>query len=296
MFWLSMLCVFLTIIIVVLSCKIFLMRKASKEISTEFSYRIRNDTNTLISISSHDSSMRELANSINQELRTLRNERHRFQMGDWELKQAVTNISHDLRTPLTAICGYLDLIENETDSQKKESYLDIVKGRVNVLCELTEELFRYSIFMSSSYYEHSQKECLNDILEESISAYYAALKSCHIKPQIFISNKRIYVSLNKQALLRVLANIMGNAVKYSDGDLCIQLLDNGEMIFTNHASQLDEVLVGKLFDRFYTVTTAKKSTGLGLAIAKGLTEQMNGKITAYYKEGSLSIHLLFPII
>ena len=69
-----------------------------------------------------------------------------------------------------------------------------------------------------------------------------------------------------------------------------------DFLLGNQAVQLDEVLVGKLFNRFYTVTTAKKSTGLGLSIAKGLTEQMNGKITASYKEGSLSIHLLFPLI
>ena len=86
---------------------------------------------------------------------------------------------------------------------------------------------------------------------------------------------------------------MSNAIKYSAGDLCVELLESGEMVFTNRAPTLDETQVGKLFDRFYTVEAATKSTGLGLSIAKALTEQMNGTITAFYRGGHLSIHLIF---
>lgn len=99
----------LIIIIVVLLIKIAFMRKAVKEIEDAFADRLMTDTNTLIDISSRDKYVCHLANSINEQLRKLRKERHKFQQGDLELKNAVTNISHDLRTPLTAICGYLDL-------------------------------------------------------------------------------------------------------------------------------------------------------------------------------------------
>ena len=99
--------------------------------------------------------------------------------------------------------------------------------------------------------------------------------------------------LNQAALSRALGNILNNAVKYSDGDLDISLSDDGKFIFSNTAISLDEVQVGKLFDRFYTVEAARLSTGLGLAIAKTLVEQMNGKIEANYKNKKISIVVSF---
>lgn len=99
--------------------------------------------------------------------------------------------------------------------------------------------------------------------------------------------------LNQAALSRVFGNILNNAVKYSDGDLDISLSDDGKFIFSNTAISLDEVQVGKLFDRFYTVEAARRSTGLGLAIAKTLVEQMNGKIEANYKNKKISIFVSF---
>ena len=134
---------------------------------------------------------------------------------------------------------------------------------------------------------------VNSVLEESVSAYYAALKSRGIIPVITLPEYKVQRSLDRGALSRIFGNIIGNAIKYSDGDLEITLSETGEIDFTNSASQLDEIQVGRLFDRFYTVEAAKKSTGLGLSIAKALTEQMNGTISARYDNGKLDIHIAF---
>ena len=106
--------------------------------------------------------------------------------------------------------------------------------------------------------------------------------------------EKIIRNLDRSALARVFSNLLNNAVKYSDGDLKITLYQTGEIIFSNTASGLTEVQVGKLFDRFYTVETARKSTGLGLAITRTLVEQMKGTIYANYKNSILSICILFP--
>ena len=133
--------------------------------------------------------------------------------------------------------------------------------------------------------------CLNGVLEESIAAFYAALTSRGIQPQIHMSGKRIEKQLNRDALSRVFSNILNNALKYSDGDLEITLRDDGEIVFANTASGLNEIQVGKLFDRFFTVEAARNLGGLGLAISKTLVEQMGGNISAKLVDHVLSIQI-----
>ena len=105
------------------------MKKAAIEIFEEMEEKLKNDTNTLITVSTSDKSMRKLAQKLNEQLKELRKRRHYFMQGDAELKEAVTNISHDIRTPLTAICGYLELLEGEEMSKKAIRYLEIIKSR-----------------------------------------------------------------------------------------------------------------------------------------------------------------------
>ena len=284
----------LIIIIDVLLIKIAFMRKAVKEIEDAFADRLMTDTNTLIDISSRDKYVCHLANSINEQLRKLRKERHKFQQGDLELKNAVTNISHDLRTPLTAICGYLDLLEQEEKSESVCRYVTIIKERTEILTELTEELFQYSVIISTQNVGPKERIAVNSILEESIAGFYTVLHERNIIPNIQLPEKQVVRRLDRASLSRVFSNLLSNAIKYSDGDLEIVLSDDGKITFTNTASALNEIQVGKLFDRFYTVDTARKSTGLGLAISKTLVEQMDGIISAKYIDSKLSICIFFP--
>lgn len=280
-------------IIIALLVKVHILQRSVKEIEIAFADRLITDTNILIDISSRDKYMRHLANTINRQLRILRTERRRFQQGDLELKNAVTNISHDLRTPLTAICGYLELLEQEEKSEVVNRYIGIIKDRVDILTQLSEELFSYSVIVSTKDNTIREQVIINTVLEESIAAFYTVLKERNIEPEIQISERKVIRMLDHSALSRVFSNLISNGIKYSDGDLKIVLSENGEITFSNRASGLDEIQVGRLFDRFYTVETARKSTGLGLAISKTLVEQMNGTISAKYKNGKLSIHIFF---
>ncbi|MCM1251993.1 MAG: HAMP domain-containing histidine kinase [Clostridium sp.] len=302
--WLWAVIVILTCVILILCIKIYALQKAAKEIQEGLTEKLTVETNTLISISSRDKQMRRLAESLNEQLRILRDKRHYYMQGDLRLKEAVTNISHDIRTPLTAIGGYLELMrkllaqmskENREDDriEAAERYLDIMENRTGVLKRLTDELLKYSVAASKEQDLPYEDVVLNHVLEESISAYYAILKDAGITPVIKMPDSDVKSRLNKNALSRILGNIIENAIKYSNGDLRITLLDSGEMTFANYAPALDEVQVGKLFDRFYTVDTAAKSTGIGLSIARTLTEQMGGAISADYEEGMLCIRLLF---
>lgn len=293
-FWLSVFIAVLIFIVAALSVKIHLMQRGADEITAALAERLETDTNTLIDLSCRDRHMQRLAADINIQLKKLRQEHIRFEQGDLQLKNAVTNISHDLRTPLTAICGYLNLLKKEDKSPQTEKYLEIIEERTKVLVQLTGELFRYSVVSATLGNIKEEQLEINRVLEESISAHYALITQKGITPDISITNNKIVRSLNKNALSRIFQNIISNAVKYSDGDLMIFLSDNGEITFSNHAQGLDEIQTQRLFDRFYTVENAEKSTGLGLSIAKVLTRQMNGTITADYSNNVLNIRIKFP--
>ena len=157
--------------------------------------------------------------------------------------------------------------------------------------QLTEELFRYSVILSDENEMETEDVFINQLLEESISSFYPALTGKGITPTISITDKRIIRNVNKAALSRIFANLLNNAVKYSDGDLEISLSDTGEMVFSNTAQGLSAVEAEQLFDRFYTVESAHHSTGLGLSIARTLIERMNGKITAEYEDPRLIIKI-----
>ena len=285
----SLLCV----IIIALCIKIYLLKQSAREISIAFADRLNTDTNTLISISSHDRDMLYLADSINKQLRILRREHHRYTQGDKELKTAITNISHDLRTPLTTICGYLDVMKTMGKPPKIAEYLDIIDERAELMKQLTEELFQYSVILSTDSSGEKEDVLINQVLEDSIMGYYAVLNEKGITPQVSITEQKIMRKLNKVSLSRIFSNLISNAVKYSDGDLEITLSDTGEIIFANTAKVLSPVQTERLFDRFYTVETARHSTGLGLSIARTLVEQMEGSISAEYKENILYIKLIF---
>ena len=280
---------FLLVIIFALLLKIFYMRKAIREIKIGFSEKLYTDTNTPIMLSSHDKLVSSLANDINVELKELQKQKHRYIQGDKELKNAITNISHDLRTPLTTICGYLSLLDKEEKSEHIARQLSIIKNRTFALKQLVEELFRYTTIISDTENSVYTETVINNVLEDCISSYYAIFKEKGITPNINLCEQKIVRSVDKTALLRIFNNVIDNAIKYSEGDLTISLFENGKIVFSNHTSDLNEIQIGKLFDRFYTVNTARKSTGLGLSIAKALIEKMDGNISADYSNNVLSI-------
>lgn len=278
----------LAVIIILLSIKIYLLKRSAREISDSFADKLHTDTNTPIGISSRDKDMIYLADSINTQLKVLRREHHKYTVGDRELKTAIINISHDIRTPLTAISGYLDIMKGMDKSEEIKKYLDILEERSAVMKQLTEEMFSYSVALSDGVNKDKTEFSVNQLLEDTIIGYYGAISEKGIEPVIEISSNKQLRTLNRSSLGRVFSNLINNAIRYSDGDLSIKMNDEGTIFFSNSASSLTSVQVEKLFDRFYTVESSRNSTGLGLAIARTLLEQMNGTIKAEFDNGILT--------
>ena len=270
-----------------------LLRRDLDGIGRQLGERLDSDTNNPIFLSTRDPHARRLAGSLNAQLRELRRQRHRYENGDREVRDAVTNISHDLRTPLTAIRGYLDLLEREELTENAARYLDSIENRMEAMTHLTEELFRWSLASDRPALACEETD-LRRCLEESLASFYAAMGQRGIVPEVTLPETPVIRPLDPPAVGRVFGNIIGNALKYSGGDLAVSLFSDGTVLFSNAAPGLDPVTAQRLFDRFYTVETGRGSTGLGLSIARTLTERMGGTIEARYEDGRLRVSLRFP--
>lgn len=273
-----------------LGWKVALLRHGIKGLRRDLVERRGQETNTLLSLPCRDRELRRLASALNQELRALRQERLRYQQGDKELKEAVVNISHDLRTPLTAISGYLQLLQGQDLPPDTRRYLEQIGGRTQAMKRLTEELFRYSVVVSEENLAREPVD-LRRAVEEALLSFYGALEGRGIEPQVRLPETPVIRQLDPAAVNRVLGNILTNALKYSAGDLEVTLEESGRLTFSNAAPGLDPVAAGRLFDRFYTVEAARNSTGLGLSIAKELTQRMGGSIGAELHGGTLTVWL-----
>lgn len=283
--------IILFLICIFLAVKLYVIKQSIKEIEKSFSKILRTDTNNIIAISSSDKDIKNLTINLNNNLSELRGQKLQYKNGNQELKKIITNISHDLRTPLTAIKGYVNLIEQEKLSNNQKKYLKIIQKKSNELTELTSQLFEFSKIMDIDVKIEKEECCINEILEEALVSYYSIFNEKNIIPNIQICRKRIYKNVNKISIIRIFENVLSNVAKYSNGDLKVEMKENGTITFSNKASSLDETTVQKIFNRYFSVENAKESTGIGLAIAKQLVELNNGSIKAEYVNGYLIIEI-----
>lgn len=284
----------LALAVVALGLYLLSLRGALKEVARELADKLQTDTNTLISLSSGDRDVRALAAQMNTQLQVLRQERLKLQHGDAERKAAITNVSHDLRTPLTAICGYIDLLEQEPLPERPRRYLKILRERTETMRTLTEELLRYCVSTAAEEELTPVPLDLRAVLEQSLAGLYGTLTRRSIQPRIELPEGPVSRDLDPAALRRIYDNILSNAAKYSAGDLTVRLGPDGTALFENSAGSLDPVQVQRLFDRYFTVQSASGSTGLGLSIARQLTQRMGGSIRADFRDGRLCVSVRFP--
>lgn len=288
-----LICGVLAVLTIVLLVRLRLLQTSLDDIGRQLGERLASDTNNPIFLSTRDPHARKLAAALNIQIKELRRQRLRCENGDRELKEAVTNVSHDLRTPLTAICGYLELLDKGDKTPEQARYLALIAGRAEAMKRLTEELLRYSVAAGGEEELCLEPVDLNAAVEEAVAFFYGAFVERGIAPAVSLPEERIVRQLDRAALSRVLGNLLNNALKYSGGDLDVALDPDGTITLSNAAPGLDEVQVGRLFDRFYTVESARHSTGLGLSIARSLTERMDGTVSAQYEDGRLIIRLCF---
>ncbi len=256
------------------------MAEEIHEISKEQSNRLLHRTSGLVS--------GRLIEEINEVLREIRNGEIWLKRRQGEVNLMMTNISHDLRTPLTSALGYMDMVmHSQMPEEEKTALLQMIERRLQRLNELVDSFFEFSKVIAGN--EAPQMEELNlvSVLEEAISHYYDDYCDCNRTIAFHCPENRIMVCSNKNMLLRILDNLIGNALKHGRGEMEITVEKEPlKLIFSNELLDKD-VDISRIFEEFYTtdISRTKGNTGLGLAIAKQFTELLGGTIQAKTENG-----------
>ncbi|MDS0527267.1 HAMP domain-containing histidine kinase [Clostridium sp. SHJSY1] len=299
MYLLVIILLMISIFAVAIFIKLFSYRKQIEKITWQVKeFRLR-ETNKKINIEMQDKYIENLAFEINEYLELYKRNEQEKVLFENSLKQGISNMSHDLRTPLTSIIGYLKLLQK--DEISKDEALDILKNKTNKLNILINDFFELASIENVDYELNLSKINLSNLVSDEVLSLYESFENKGLIPQITIPDKPIFIMGNKDSIERIIDNLLSNTLKYAEKDIALTLEKfDDKVIFTvsNISTSIEEKDIIHMFDRFYMADKVRKdqSTGLGLSIVKSLMEKMDGSITSTLEGNRLFIICKFPIL
>lgn len=261
--------------------------------------QIHRGSHIELAVNSRQRCLLKLCRSLNQTLSAKDKEHLLYERGEKLLKQNITNLAHDIRTPLTGASGYVQLALESTDTEKNKHYLLTAKSRLEELEDMLEKLFLYTKLTSEDYVlpPESRKEIqVLPLLGECLLGFYTQFEQAGYAPQVMLDTEDFHVSAEEEALRRVFLNLIQNALLHGSGGLRILQEGRDCLAFENPVSGEKNIDTARLFDRFYKADPArgKASSGLGLFIVRELMQKMDGDVWAEQNEGMFRIVLRFP--
>lgn len=285
--------------VAVLIILLFMSKAEILSITSQLKKIKGENTNALIRHETSDIVTDRLIRQINDMLKEQQENRRYYKKKNHDLEQMMTNISHDLRTPLTSALGYISIIkDSDLSEEEKNREIAIIEQRLLRLEELIDSFFEFSKIISGDSKPEIEELNLVAILEESAAHYFDDYCSKGRDIVISCDTPKIMLYSNKNMLMRVFDNLISNALKHGSGrlDISTKHYDGIVIRFTNMLFDT-QVNTDRIFDEFYTtdISRTKGNTGLGLAIAKQFTELLGGSIGAEYKEHIFCITIKFEI-
>ena len=289
--------VMLCILVFILIAYIAFIQKQLRSINRQLDKRLSENTRQPLTIDLFNKTINKLAININRCLKLEEKQRLEGIREQKQFKELISNISHDLRTPLTAIKGYQQLLEKETLSNTQLEKLHTAQKYTDELGNLIEHFFEYSYLITARIEPSLEKINLTNLTIDCVLSYIGIFEEKNISVNIE-ETPPIYVLGDKNMLTRVIENLLNNCAKHSLGDIDVKIESKSKarITFINPVNPNININVDKLFHRFYTGdSTRNKSTGLGLSIVEFLVEQMNGNVGAYLDTKSNKIAIFFEV-
>lgn len=290
----------LTILIVLLI--IFILKtKEINRLTLELKKLNREGKIEKLRLSLPNKNIENLVVEINTLIDDKRKMENIYKEKDMELREAIANMSHDLRTPLTSIMGYVYLLnDDKLDKEERKEYLKIIEKRSLVLNDLITNFYGLSRIQADQYEIKFEPVNLELVLGEIIAAFYETLDYKFGEPEINIEEGLGPVLGDKQALNRIFTNLIENIIKHGEGEVKISLKKKNKYIvmeFSNKAEDLESKDVNRIFEKFFTKDRMRtgQNTGLGLAIVKLLVEKQGKKIKAKKVGNRLVINIIWSL-
>lgn len=275
----------LAILCLILALRLYSLDRNLRQGTKQLEQRRQAKSAAPLHLAAPHKASEELLSEVNSLLVSMEEERSDFRSREKALRQQIANVSHDLRTPLTSILGYLQLMESgKLTEEERREYLDIIKGRAQVLQGLITSFYDLSRLEAGEYAIGRERVDLNEVIGELLAAFYDELES-HFEVTVELPEDLPTVWGDRAAITRVYTNLIRNALEHGSGILAVSARAEGSEVvtrFENGGAELKAEDISKVFDRFYTSdqTRSGRNTGLGLAIVKVLTEQMEGRVKA----------------
>ncbi|SEW41526.1 sensor histidine kinase [[Clostridium] fimetarium] len=301
--WILLLLILLLIPSVFFATRFFCIKKNIRDAKVEIEELLQNpDANRILKFSCPDKNFESFLMSINQYLQFTRKERIQYLRREIEIRKEIENISHDLRTPLTSILGYIELIDRKALSDDERDYLEVVIRKSKSLQRLIGKFYDLSRLEADEYAFENRTVNIHKMLSELLLNSYNEFDKKGINIDLNIGNREVNVLGDEDALERIFTNLINNVLKYATNNLWVSIeAEKNKVVvkFVNDTLQLSDIDVYHMFDRFYMKDEARTnhSTGLGLTITKLLVEKMGGNISADLDEDEkLEIRIEFSEI
>lgn len=276
----------LTLAVVYLLVRLLSLKKALKGAEKQLKEINRElEENRIVKLAVPDKDAEELLTVINESLQVIREHKNIYVKREKELKQQIENISHDLRTPLTSMLGYLRLMETGGLSPEEKEDLQTVIRKAERLQELITQFYEYTKVTSSDYSLSLEHIEVTKLLREALADAYPELEKRQLEVDVQMPQMSVMITGNVNAMQRVFQNLLQNVARYAKSCLEVSVSARDgevEITFTNDVEDMNVSDVNRLFERFYTPDASRTqgSTGLGLTIAKEFVEKMRGTMEA----------------
>ena len=287
-------------IIILQSIIMWKYQRQVKDICRQLAFLMKHDSNMFIHREFGLGGIGMLSDRLNDLLELRRKEKQYYQEKETLIADTYTNLSHDIRTPLTSLDGYFQLMEACENVEEQRRYLNIIHERIHSLNEMLEELFMFTKLKNESYRLELTSCCINRILKETVFSYYDDWVRREIQPDIQITEEQLYIDGNKQGLSRIIQNVIKNGLDHGEKKIRIVLKreqNRAVLRISNQVIASEQIDIEHVFDRFYKADAArsKTSTGLGLSIAREFVRRMNGEIGAKIEENEFIVEMSFNL-